>query len=68
VTIFFEFIVINPLTPSDLLRRRAASLLKITIPSKKLGRQRCAEGFNSGVEGLIAPSAKKSSYATRYVL
>jgi hypothetical protein len=29
------------------------SLLKIKIPSKILGSQRCAEGFNSGVTGLI---------------
>jgi hypothetical protein len=29
------------------------SPLKIKIPSKNLGRQRCAEGFNSGVEGLM---------------
>jgi hypothetical protein len=26
--------------------------LKIKIPSKNLGRQRCAEGFNSGVTEL----------------
>jgi hypothetical protein len=29
------------------------SLLKIKIPSRNLGRQRCAEGFNSGVNGLF---------------
>jgi hypothetical protein len=42
-------IVFNPLTPNDLQRRREVSPLKIKIPSKNLGRQRCAEGFNSGV-------------------
>jgi hypothetical protein len=42
----------NPLMPNDLQRCRAVSPLKIKIPSENLGRQRCAEGFNSGVTGL----------------
>jgi hypothetical protein len=33
--------------------RRVVSPLKIKIPLKYLGRQRWAERFNSGVEGLI---------------
>jgi hypothetical protein len=44
--------IINPLTPNDLKRRRAVSSSKLTIPSKNLGWQRCAEGFNSGVKGF----------------
>jgi hypothetical protein len=43
---------LNPLTPNDLKRRRAVSPLKIEIPSKNLGRQRCSELFNSGVKVL----------------
>jgi hypothetical protein len=42
----------NPLTPSDLQRRRAVSPLKIKIPSKKITAGSVAEGFNSGVNGL----------------
>jgi hypothetical protein len=42
----------NPLTPNDLERRRAVSPLKIKIPSKNLGMQRCPDGFNSGVKVL----------------
>jgi hypothetical protein len=44
--------LINPFTPNDLQRRRAVSPLKIKIPSQNLSRQRCAEGFNSGVKWL----------------
>jgi hypothetical protein len=29
------------------------SILKTNTPSKNLGKQFCAEGFNSGVKGLM---------------
>jgi hypothetical protein len=32
------------------------SPLKIKIPVKNLGRQRYAEGFDSGVKGLMGPN------------
>jgi hypothetical protein len=37
------------------------SLLKIKIPSKNLGRLRCAEEFNSGVKGLISRGRRNIS-------
>jgi hypothetical protein len=42
------FLLINPLTPNDLQRRRAVRPLKIKTPVQNLGMQHCTEGFNSG--------------------
>src|SRR5215510_11511647 len=42
----------NPLIPNELRRRRAVRPLKINIPSKNLGRQRYAMGFNFVAERL----------------
>src|SRR5215510_5517993 len=44
----------NPLIPNELRRRRTVRPLKIKIPSKNLGRQRCAEGFNFVAKRLNA--------------
>src|SRR5215469_16668328 len=46
----------NPLIPNELRRRRAVRPLKIKIPSKKLGRQRCTDGFNFVAKRLIRNS------------
>jgi hypothetical protein len=54
-------ITINPLTPDDLQRRRGVSPLKIKIRSKKLGRQRCAVGFNFGIKGLIGGTSERNN-------
>jgi hypothetical protein len=44
--------LLNPLTPNNIKRRRAVSPLKIKTSVNNLGRQRCAEEFNSGVKRL----------------
>jgi hypothetical protein len=38
------------------------------IPSKISRRQRCAEGFNSGVKGLILEKEPKGLLCARFVL
>src|SRR5215467_7169353 len=48
----------NPLIPNELRRRCAVRPLKIKIPSKNLGRQRCTEGFNFVAKRLNQPQYK----------
>ena len=43
----------NPLIPIELRRRRTVRTLKIKIPSKTLGRQRCEEGLNFVAKRLM---------------
>jgi hypothetical protein len=38
------------------------------IPSKYLVRQRCAEGYNSGVKGLIAVTLSEDTYLLIYAM
>jgi hypothetical protein len=37
------------------------------IPSKNLVRQHCAEGFTSGVKGLINPASLQFTYAVAVI-
>jgi hypothetical protein len=56
-------LLFNLSTPNDLQRRRAVTPSKIKIPVKNLGRQRCAEVFNSGVK-VLTVWARIASYDT----
>jgi hypothetical protein len=47
-------IIINPLMPNDLGRRRAVSPLKIKSKNKISRQAALRGGFNSGVKGSIA--------------
>jgi len=44
----------NPLILNELRRRHTVRHLKIKIPSKNLGRQRCADGFNFVAKRLMS--------------